>query len=69
MTSQYGAYALHAGLARLHALCVCTSPRARVRICTRSHAQTNKYYVLLFRGNTRFAKAPECYIIRTVPVL
>jgi hypothetical protein len=37
MTSQYGAYALRAGLAKLHA---------------RTHKQTNKYYLLLLHGNT-----------------
>jgi hypothetical protein len=37
MTSQYGAYALRAGLARLYALMLL----ARVPTCT--HAQTNKY--------------------------
>jgi hypothetical protein len=38
MTSQYGAYALRAEVARL---CV----------CMHIHTQTNKYYLLLFPGN------------------
>ena len=37
MTSQCGAYALRAGLAKLHAP---------------THKQTNKYYLLLLHGNT-----------------
>ena len=36
MTKQYGAYALHAGEARLH---VCTCPRSRTS--TRTHAHTH----------------------------
>ena len=44
ITSQYGAYALHAGLAILHALhvCACTRPRARIPSCTHSHACTHR---------------------------
>jgi hypothetical protein len=47
MTSQYGAYALHAGLARLHA-------RMRMHTPTRTHAHTDQYVilVLLFHGNS-----------------
>jgi hypothetical protein len=35
MTSQYGEYVLHAGLARLYA-------------CMRKHAQTDQYVILIF---------------------
>ena len=41
MTSQYGAHALRAGLARLHALGACTRPRARVPTCTHARTQTH----------------------------
>jgi hypothetical protein len=40
MTSQYGAYALRAGLARLHAQCACTRPRTRLSTCT--HGRTHR---------------------------
>ena len=45
MTSQYGEYALHAGLARLHALIrmhtpTCTSTHMHARI----HTQINTYW-------------------------
>ena len=50
MTSQYGAYELRAGIARLYALCAFTRPR--VRVLTRTHARTRKHaltdqYVIL----------------------
>jgi hypothetical protein len=45
MTSQYGAYALHAGLATLHA-CVHmhtpTRPGTHMRASARMHTQTSK---------------------------
>ena len=42
MTSQYGAYALHAGLARLHALMRMHPPtRPRTHMHARAHTQTN----------------------------
>jgi hypothetical protein len=52
MTSQYGAYALHAGLARLHArmrmhntTCL-GNPHARTHALTHSH--TDEYVILPF---------------------
>ena len=54
MTSQYGAYALHAVLTRLYALTHTSTPMRRYphsRRHARMHTQTNKYYLLLFHGN------------------
>ena len=49
MTSQYGAYALRAGLARLHEL---MRIHASWRTGTHMHAQTDKYIILItFHGN------------------
>ena len=45
MTSQYGAYALHAALARLHALMRMHTPmcpRIHMHARARMHTQTNK---------------------------
>jgi hypothetical protein len=43
MTSQHGAYALHVGLARLHAIMrMHTLTRSGTRMHTRKHIQTNK---------------------------
>jgi hypothetical protein len=51
MTSQYGAYELRAGLARLYELCACTRPRVRVLTCThartRKHALTDQYVLFI----------------------
>jgi hypothetical protein len=34
------------------------------------HARTDKYVILIaFRGNNGFANAPQCCVIRTLPVL
>ena len=53
MTSQYGAFALHAGLARLQAR-ICkntpTRPGIQMNAHTRTHARTDQY-LLLFHGN------------------
>ena len=52
MTSQYGAYALHAGLARLYSrmrMYTATCPRtphARMHARTRKHAHTHQYVIL-----------------------
>jgi hypothetical protein len=56
MTSQYGAYALHAGIARLHAcmrMYTPTRPGTYTHSRTHAHAYTqiNMYYLLLFHGN------------------
>jgi hypothetical protein len=63
MTSQHGAYALHAGLARLHA-------QAHAPGCQHAstHAQTNMYYLLHFHGNND-RNAPQSYVMHTLPVL
>ena len=56
MTSQYGAYKLHAGLARLH---------------TRTHerAHTQKCVIFIaFPLQQLFANASQCYVIRTLSV-
>ena len=43
MTSQHGAYALHAGVARLHARTRSHTPtRPATRMRARMHTQTNK---------------------------
>ena len=63
MTSQYGAYALHAGLARLYARMRVHTP---TRPGTHMHAQTNISYLLLSHNNG-FVNAPQCYVIRTLP--
>jgi hypothetical protein len=50
MTSQYGAYELRAGLARLHArMSVHTSTRPDIHMHarTRKHAHTNQYAILI----------------------
>jgi hypothetical protein len=48
LTSQHGAYALHAGLAKLHAP---TLILTATRPGNHTHAQTHKEYFLLFNGN------------------
>jgi hypothetical protein len=45
ITSQYDAYALRVGLARLY---------ARMRLHTRTHAHTDQYVILLFHSNNSF---------------
>jgi hypothetical protein len=62
-TSQHGAYALRAGLARLYA-------RMRMHTRTRKHAhtQTTVQYLLLFHSKSGYVNAPHCYVIRTLPV-
>jgi hypothetical protein len=70
MTSQYGAYALRAGLARLYARMRLHTP---TRLCThmhaRKHAHRDKYVILLFHSDNAFVNAPDCYVIRTLPLL
>ena len=79
MTIQYGACALHAGLPRLHSRThMHTSPHPgththasiRAGACTQTHTHTHKVCnLLLFHGNNDFENAPQCYVIRTLPVL
>ena len=48
-TSQYGAYALRAGLGRLHALMGMGTPTrsgTHMHACTRKHAHTGQYVIL-----------------------
>jgi hypothetical protein len=63
MTSQYDAYALRAGLARLNRLMRMHTPtRPGTHMHARTHArarkltQTNKQYLLLFHGNNNSRK-------------
>ena len=74
MTSQHGAYALRAELAKLYErMRVHTPTRPGTHMQTRTHAQactdTNTQYVLLFHSNNGYTNAPHCYVIRTLPVL
>jgi hypothetical protein len=73
MTPQYGAYALHAGLARLYArtrMHTPTRPGAHMHTRARKHARTYQYVtLLLFHSNNDFANTPQCYVIRTLPLL
>jgi hypothetical protein len=53
VTSQYGAYALHAGLTRLYArmrMHTLKRPGTQMHACARTHTQTNNYYSLLFHS-------------------
>ena len=70
MTSQYGAYALHAGLARLHALISTHMPTCPdTHMQARTHTQISKQYLLLFHGDndsrmhlniTLYVHCPSC---------
>ena len=66
MTSQYGAYALRAGLAGLYArirMHTHMHPGTHTRARTRKHAHTDQYIILmLFHSNNG-------YVIRTLPIL
>ena len=44
-----------------------THPGTHTRV--REHAHTGKYVILLFHSNNGFTDAPQCYVIRTLPVL
>ena len=65
MTSQYGAYALHAGLARLHALIRMLTP---TRPCTNMHARTQRSIsnTYGFSTATMTREPPQRYVIRTL---
>jgi hypothetical protein len=70
--SQYGTYALRAGLARLYArmrMHMPTPPGTHMHARTSMHTQPNMLYLSLFDSNSVFANAPQCYVIRTLPVL
>jgi hypothetical protein len=42
----------------------------RPQMHTRAHARTQKYVTVIgFHGNSCFAKAPQCYVTRTLPAL
>jgi hypothetical protein len=66
ITSQYGAYALHAGQAGLQA---CTRMHTPTRSGTRAHTHTHKY--VIFIGFPRHNNNPRAsmFVIRTLPVL
>jgi hypothetical protein len=71
MTSQYGAYALCAGLARDMHVCACTRPRAReptrTHARTSAHTHTDHYVTLIaFPQQQWFMNASQCYVIRTL---
>ena len=68
MTSQCGAYALHAGLARLHALIRMHTP-TRLRTHMHAHAHRPISNTYCFCTVTMIAKALQCYVMRTLPVL
>ena len=44
-----------------------THPPAPTR--THTHTQANMQYLLLFHDKNGYVNAPQCYIIRTLPVL
>ena len=47
----------------------CTHTRTRAgHARTRTH-NTNMWYLLLFHSNNGYVNAPQCYVIRTLPVL
>jgi hypothetical protein len=65
MTSQYGAYALRAGLARVHTRMRMHMPtRPGANLHARTQARTRKH-----THTDGLVKAPQCYGIRTLPVL
>ena len=70
MTSQHGAHALHAGLARLQALMRMHTPtRPGTHMHARKHTQTNMQYLLLSHGKNSSRKRLNVNIICTLPVL
>ena len=70
MTSQHGAHALRAGLARLYARMRVHTPTHLVTFMHASmHTQTSLWYLLLFHSNSGVVNAPQWYVIRTLPVL
>jgi hypothetical protein len=72
MTSQHGAYALRAGSARLYERMRMRTPTLPGTQCThvgQGCTHTNMYNLLLFHSNNCFVNAPQCNVIRTLPVL
>ena len=75
---QYGG-ALHAGLVRQYTRKHTPAPvhphtytQACIRTHTRAHIHTQKYVTLVvffFHDDDCFVNAPQCYVIRTLPVL
>jgi hypothetical protein len=62
ITSQYGAYTLHARLARLHAPTLMYTPARPVHARTRTH----KYVIFIaFPRQQWFTNAPHCYVLCT----
>ena len=64
MTSQYGVHALSAG--RMHTP---TRSGTHIHSHTRKHARTGQYVILIFHNNNGLVNAPQCYVVRTLPVL
>jgi hypothetical protein len=48
---------------------VCARTRPRARVAASIYTHTNMQYLLLFLCNNGFVNAPQCYVIRTLPVL
>jgi hypothetical protein len=73
MTLQHGAYALRAELARLHARMRMHTPTrlgTHMHARTREHAYTQQYVIIIaFHSYDGFVNAPQCYDMRTLPVL
>jgi hypothetical protein len=71
MTSQYGVYALYGGLARLYARIRTRTPmHPGTHMHARTHARASMYtHTLRFHDSNGFVNAPQCYVIRTLPML
>ena len=72
VTTQYDAYALHVdnqGCTRTR-MCTHTHTHAHTYLGNHTHTHTDKYAILIaFLRQQWFAKAPQCYVVRTLPVL
>jgi hypothetical protein len=66
MTSQYGAYALRAALARLHAH---AHAPGYLHARTHTHAHRPISNTSCSPRQQEFANAPQCYVIRTLSLL
>jgi hypothetical protein len=71
MASQYGTYALRAGLARLYTdMRMHTPTRPGTHMHARANMHTHKYVILIaFHDNNCSVNAPECYGICALSVL